>query len=378
MTSWEHHAKGLIEQRFNYACIYNIENEKMLAESKPNVITKDLIDYFTRGLENNRELYMSFSGKLIDGDSYIIIKTEPNYFVAKSTYKLLIVHRTQTLYIATISDIMYKPVGESIGALEKYVEHLKSQNLSITRMPKVIKTTSLHSKAPKTSNLKKDKDGDEDMFARANHTNFVAIPSNIKFEPIIAVDKFKQLDKSQLPLTLDTKDFAELTSGSDKIKQKRESFLSKLDPVNSSLLLKRRDKQRQILELTPNTSQQQEGLDNLNKDFISSVDNLLDDDQLDSKPKSTKMTNQKKANISNKEIQQYKNVLAHPDFKSNPFLTLQEHLQNSVNLENEKLKQEQEMKKQLKKQLTKKKKSNNNVNNPITKKEIDINEMEWN
>ncbi|KAN0009833.1 hypothetical protein ACTFIU_007140 [Dictyostelium citrinum] len=190
-----------------------------------------------------------------------------------------------------------------------------------------------------TKQTKKNKE--EDEFARAEKTSFVHIPS-VKLDTSTLADTFKSLNKTIIPSgKLDYENNnsenkhidkrPQLISKKDKRKQKKEAFLQKFNPS-----LKLQKKKKDDLD---------ESNDGLGMGgVLSSIDLLKDSMKLQPKTKGPKLTNEKRKKMSLKEANQYKNVLAHPSFKANPFATLQEHLANSVALQNQKIKQEQDFK----------------------------------
>ncbi|KAN0031307.1 hypothetical protein ACTA71_010396 [Dictyostelium dimigraforme] len=188
--------------------------------------------------------------------------------------------------------------------------------------------------------VKQTKKYKEDEFAKAEKTSFVNIPS-IKLDTSTLADNFKSLNKNIIPSgKLDyesdetTNKFIDkrpqLISKKDKRKQKKEAFLQKFNPS---------------LKLQKKKQDNDEANDGLGMGgVLSSIDLLKDSMKLQPKTKGPKLTNEKRKKMSLKEASQYKNVLAHPSFKANPFATLQEHLANSVALQNQKIKQEQDFK----------------------------------
>ncbi|EAL66108.1 hypothetical protein DDB_G0282497 [Dictyostelium discoideum AX4] len=188
----------------------------------------------------------------------------------------------------------------------------------------------------------------EDEFAKAEKTSFVHIPS-IKLDTSTLANNFKSLNKNIIPsgkLDYDNDNNEnnnnnnenkhidkrpQLISKKDKRKQKKEAFLQKFNP---SLKLQKKKQQ-----------DDDESNDGLGMGgVLSSIDLLKDSMKLQPKTKGPKLTNEKRKKMSLKEANQYKNVLSHPSFKANPFATLQEHLANSVALQNQKIKQEQDFK----------------------------------
>ncbi|KAM9964061.1 hypothetical protein ACTFIW_005710 [Dictyostelium discoideum] len=182
----------------------------------------------------------------------------------------------------------------------------------------------------------------EDEFAKAEKTSFVHIPS-IKLDTSTLANNFKSLNKNIIPsgkLDYDNDNNnnenkqidkrPQLISKKDKRKQKKEAFLQKFNPS---------------LKLQKKKQQDDESNDGLGMGgVLSSIDLLKDSMKLQPKTKGPKLTNEKRKKMSLKEANQYKNVLSHPSFKANPFATLQEHLANSVALQNQKIKQEQDFK----------------------------------
>ncbi|KAN0029222.1 hypothetical protein ACTFIV_011101 [Dictyostelium citrinum] len=188
---------------------------------------------------------------------------------------------------------------------------------------------------------KQTKNNKEDEFARAEKTSFVHIPS-VKLDTSTLADTFKSLNKTIIPSgKLDYENNnsenkhidkrPQLISKKDKRKQKKEAFLQKFNP---SLKLQKKKKD--------DFDESNDGLGM--GGVLSSIDLLKDSMKLQPKTKGPKLTNEKRKKMSLKEANQYKNVLAHPSFKANPFATLQEHLANSVALQNQKIKQEQDFK----------------------------------
>ncbi|KAF2069326.1 hypothetical protein CYY_009354 [Polysphondylium violaceum] len=193
----------------------------------------------------------------------------------------------------------------------------------------------------------------QDDFAMAEKTSFVTVPK---------LDSSKlsmgfQLDKTIIP-SLSTKiDYnqndnlikentdsrPQPISKKEKRKIKKDQFLQKFNPT---------------LNLNINKKQMEQDRLDLSKsgDFVSSIDLLKESISIPSKKKAPKMTNEKKKKISIKESNQFKTVLAHPVYQSNPFTTLQEHLTNSIALQNQKIKDQQD----AHKALNRKRKTNNN------------------
>ncbi|EGC28698.1 hypothetical protein DICPUDRAFT_159833 [Dictyostelium purpureum] len=217
-------------------------------------------------------------------------------------------------------------------------------------MPKEVKSKSLHIK----SSARK-----EDEFAKAEKTSFVSVP-NFKLDTSIINEAFKSLNKNIIPsgnldysknenidhsttTTTDTADRRpQLQSKKEKRKQKKEAFLSKFNPSSTLNLKNNKNSNNNDNEEEDDEENENMGLSGV----MSSINLLKDSMKLQPKTKGPKLTNEKRKKISQKELSQYKNVLAHPQFQSNPFATLQEHLANSVALQNQKIKQEEDFKKQ--------------------------------
>jgi len=205
-------------------------------------------------------------------------------------------------------------------------------------------------KESKQQNRKK-----QDDFAMAEKTSFVSIPkldstklSEFKLDKSIIPSLSTKIDYTQNENLIEEKvdSRPQPISKKEKRKQKKDQFLQKFNPT---------------LNLNSNKKPEQDRLDiSKSGDFVSSIDLLKESISLPSKKKAPKMTNEKKKKISIKESNQFKTVLAHPVYQSNPFSTLQEHLTNSIALQNQKIKEQQDAHKALNR---KKKTTTTNGNN---------------
>ncbi|EFA82269.1 hypothetical protein PPL_04692 [Heterostelium album PN500] len=243
-------------------------------------------------------------------------------------------------------------------------------------MPKITHDRSLHSSAPRPSNKK-------DVFAKSEkESSFVNVPK-AQLDLNILQSNIKPL--SGLPLKLNIPESEDMIdrrpqplAKKEKRKQKKEAFLKKLEPFAK--------KSTSTTESNKSTSNENRhnnnNNNNSNKSSLNSSEDLMaallselsDDDDDENKPKNmgnsgtSTMTTRKKKKIALKEIEQYKNVLAHPSYQSDPFATLKEHLSNSVQIQNEKMAEQNKLRNKqndiMKKQPLKKKDKKSSKKNP--------------
>ncbi|EGG17699.1 hypothetical protein DFA_08695 [Cavenderia fasciculata] len=197
-----------------------------------------------------------------------------------------------------------------------------------------------------------------DDFGKAEKTSFVSLNTTA---PSVQLDiskfknNFKQLQ--ELPTTqlaydnqadaAETDFHKQQISKKEKQKQKKENFLNKLQPFmkkkesntinsndnnnnNNNQKQSRQDQEDDAGSLSMNRNEFMESIPERHRNGIHS-DNFI--------TSNVKLTNTKKKKISKQELDQYKNVVSHPEFKSNPFATLKEHLSNSVAAQNQKIEQ---------------------------------------
>mmetsp|Transcript_19457 Transcript_19457/g.28841 ORF Transcript_19457/g.28841 Transcript_19457/m.28841 type:complete len:202 (+) Transcript_19457:71-676(+) len=127
------------------------------------------------------------------------------------------------------------------------------------------------------------------------------------------------------------KDDKQLSRGQRKRQAKKEQYLKRQNRILSSLSLRKKEDQSKRID----------GLDALKEALQAMVTREATDIPADTISRSNELdTNKAKKRLTAKEVSHLGLVMEHPEFKSNPFATIQEHLKNTLANQAELLKKE--------------------------------------
>lgn len=119
----------------------------------------------------------------------------------------------------------------------------------------------------------------------------------------------------------ETKEDKQLSRGQRKRQAKKEQYLRRQNRILASLSLRKKEDQRKRID----------GLDALKEALNATVPREPTINQADAISKSNELDkNRSKKKLTAKEVSHLELVMEHPEFQSNPFSTIQEHLKNTL------------------------------------------------